>query len=354
MRNNVSSDKYLRYPVHFIVPKSRIWPEFLQGKALQTERADLSRKKNDGPDCWVLRTAYELRLAGYPITLSSRAEPDAINIGWISHISWRNRSLTGFYLIPRADRHDPHLANFTVLQNSTSNASTPFASVFLWLQPGIIPRDPARGQNIHTLSYKGHPRNLAPEFYSDAFRAKLAAEGIELDLGGSDSDRSAPTNAMGWADYRQADLIMAIRNLTQYDALNKPASKLINAWWADVPALLGPEPAFREIATPGEHYIEIRKPDDVLAAIRNLRANPERYSLLIEAGRTLRQSYTDAATTARWIELLNGPVAEAYEAWQSRSRLSRIIAVTGMRFRDRRVRKEHSHRIASGPRILDE
>jgi hypothetical protein len=47
-----------------------------------------------------------------------------------------------------------------------------------------------------------------------------------------------------WHDYSTDDLVLAVRDLTEKDALVKPASKLVNAWIAGVPALLGPEPAF--------------------------------------------------------------------------------------------------------------
>jgi len=53
--------------------------------------------------------------------------------------------------------------------------------------------------------------------------------------------------AIDWPDFREADLILAVRPGDRRRATNKPASKLVNAWLAGVPALLGPEVAYREL-----------------------------------------------------------------------------------------------------------
>lgn len=47
-----------------------------------------------------------------------------------------------------------------------------------------------------------------------------------------------------WHDYQHVDAVLAIRDCPPVVLATKPASKLINAWKAGVPALLGPEPAW--------------------------------------------------------------------------------------------------------------
>ena len=159
--------------------------------------------------------------------------------------------------------------------------------------------------------------------------------------------------AHNWNDYAQSDAVLAVRNLTLYDADKKPASKLVNAWFAELPALLGPEPAFRELGTPGEDYIEVFTPRDVLEALKGLRDNPGLFRRIVENGKRSSQRCTEAALTQLWIETLNGPVAEHYEAWQRSSAVARLFhSVKGM-MREPGVKAQDSKDVVNGARLLD-
>lgn len=59
-----------------------------------------------------------------------------------------------------------------------------------------------------------------------------------------------------WHDYQHVDAVLAIRDCPPVVLATKPASKLINAWKAGVPALLGPEPAYRELRTSPLDFLE--------------------------------------------------------------------------------------------------
>ena len=119
---------------------------------------------------------------------------------------------------------------------------------------------------IETLAFKGRAFNLHEPFRSPEFRAALEGLGVRLAL-----DFNDETRAHGWHDYSEADLVLAVRDLTKQDALIKPASKLVNARIAGTPAILGPEPAFRDLRRSDLDYFEVRTPEDVLAAVRRLK-----------------------------------------------------------------------------------
>ena len=101
---------------------------------------------------------------------------------------------------------------------------------------------------------------------------ELRRRGIELVIDAVDY-RGAATDAarLRWADYSDVDLVLAVRPPIGTHT-DKPASKLYNAWRAGVPALLGPEPAFRELYTDTLDYVEVSTVDEALAAIDRLRA----------------------------------------------------------------------------------
>jgi len=338
----------LRYKINFVSPNERIWDGLRTAQHNLILPEKLAEICVDSLDCWVLRTAYELRNLGETVSVSSSPQPDAINVADIYATGIRNRGLSGFYLIPRADGHEPELANYTLLQNGVSTSSRPFAQVGHWIQPGIVPRGGARGETIATMAFKGALLNLDPAFRSEEFIAALKAEGVELQFG--DSDKMGGSQ---WADYSGTDLLLAIRNMTFHDADGKPASKLVNAWWADVPALLGPEPAFAEVGRPGVDYVDIRSPNDVLKAIRSFRARPGSYTAMVEAGKESRAALTDAATAQRWIELLNGPIGQAFDTWNVRRSASKMLEVILMAFKERQSKRRHLDAVFNGPRLLD-
>src|SRR5690606_40162519 len=50
-----------------------------------------------------------------------------------------------------------------------------------WPQPGLEPRDPARGDRLERVAYKGFVANLHPELASGEFARALAARGLAWD-----------------------------------------------------------------------------------------------------------------------------------------------------------------------------
>lgn len=339
----------LTHPVHFICREDRVWPELRSDDHVPITDARLAEICIDSLDTWIQRTAYELRKRGASVTVSRSVRADCINVADMRELGRRNRGLTSFLLVPRGDGHDPRLANFALVQNGVARSALPHDRIRMWLQPGIRPRDPARGTRIERLSYKGAIWNLDAAFRAPRFREMLAAEGVTFEVG-SEKVREAGSH---WADYRNDDLILAVRNLTRYDAEGKPASKLVNAWHAGVPALLGPEPAFAEIGQRGRDWIEVRTPEDVLAWVRTLRADPGRYERMVAAGHAQAAIHDDEENAARWIALLNGPVARAFEAWQRKPAVLRAATVLRKFIEEPRNRATHRARVADGPRILD-
>ncbi len=348
-----ATTRHLAHPVHFVCDDAHVWPELRCGGRAEIAPSRLADLCVNGRDCWILRTCYELRQAGAAVTLSNRPRGDAINVAAIYDLGVRNRGYRTFLVVPRADGHDPHLANYTVLQNGVSPSALPHATIPHWLQPGILPRDPFRGEEIRTIAFKGAPQNLHPAFRDPAFAQALAGMGIAFDAGLGATDGAGRMGGT-WADYSTTDLVLAVRNLTVYDAARKPASKLINAWWAEVPALLGPEPAYAEAGCAPQDYLVVRSPRDVIDAVQMLRATPGRYAAIVEAGRRARAAWTVPAMRARWIEVLNGPVAGLFERQSATALPTRLLTFVRMAVMERQSRRQHRARFSQGRRILDD
>lgn len=345
----------LTHPVHFVCPPERLWSELSQPRLALIDGDRLSGYAAGTLNNWVIRTYYQLRLAGTGVTTSAALRQDAINIASVWTLGRRDRSPWPFVLLPRTDAHDPQLANFALEQNFLERPSPRRAGIAHWPQPAIRPRTKDRGGRLEIVTFKGRLFNLAESFRSQAFQDELSTLGIRLDL---DTLERAPdaadwsTGTQSWNDYSDSDVVLAVRDMTLSNARTKPASKLVNAWFAEVVALLGPEPAFREQRRSDLDYIEIRTPAEALAALRALKDNPARYLAMIENGRKRRLEFTEENLTRQWIDLLNGPVAAAFERWMRKSRVERLVHYGAMCLREPVSKKAYLRQINSGPRLF--
>jgi hypothetical protein len=340
----------LKYPLHFVYPEGTRWPELApSGPVSRIDGARLSKLSGGILHSWIFRTYYQLALAGEAVTLSASLSPEAINVVSVRDFGRKMRRPDCFLLIPQGDAHPSELADFKIRQNGLFPDEPRSTTIWHWPQPGIIPRDPARGTRIEQLCYKGRIPNLDPLFRADAFSDALGKLGIRFEIDayvGLRGDHS-------WNDYSQSDVLLAVRNLTHHDARKKPASKLVNAWIGDIPAILGPEPAYRELREGPLDYIEVKTPQEALNALAALQKDPELYRKMVENGQRRREAFSDAALTQMWVDRINGPVGAAFDAWRAGSRLWRQLkAYRGIALEGFSVRRDGAL-IRQGDRILD-
>lgn len=345
----------LHVPLNFVAGGRPIWPEISRGATGAIDAGLLRERCNDGFACWILQSYVLMRQAGLEATLSTLPRPDAVNVVHPFFFGLRHRGVAPYILACRADAYAPWSANFWLEQNGVRGEGPRHAAVPHWPQPGLVPRDPARGGRIETLVFKGEEINFDARFREPAFLAALAELGVTLRLDVFGPGRAGPAAGpvFDWHDYGSADLVLAARNMTPADAEGKPASKLVNAWLAGVPALLGPEPAFRELRRSELDYAEIRTPGEVLAAVRRLKAEPGRYRAMIETGRRRGADFTVPRTLERWLAILNGPVRADFERWRVRSLPGKLLRLGPDLIRDRLAKRTHLAQIRTGQRILD-
>lgn len=342
----------LSRPVHFVCADDDLWPELASWngkKALPP--AVLARRTVGTRDCWIIRTYYELRLRGAGVTISATPHSGSMNVLDVHCLGRKQRLHLHFLVMARADGHPSKLANFVILQNDcvTDLGRVPTASIPHWAQPGIVRRLENRGETIKVLAFKGAPQNLDARFRSEGFKDALNALGVTLRT----SSTIEGQQGTDWADYSDCDLILAARNLTEYDAANKPASKLVNAWFGEVPAMLGPEPAFLALKRSELDFFVVRTPDDVLLIIQRLKQEPELYTSVVANARQRRLDFTDDMIAQRWAEVLNGPATAAFDAWQRSSRLKNAAFVLRGFRGEAAAKRRHRHMFLNGKRILD-
>lgn len=305
--------------IHFYLP-AESWPEDL---------ADASQfflsPKRGGHSVWTIQTFLRLREIGVQCELT-KVLPDAGIV--IAHTrNLRKRILPGrhrFIVVIEADRGRRPYCQFHVQQNpmgmeqansllqarldrlitgfQASNHFIPY-----WPQPGLIPRNPDRGDRLENIGFMGRLGNLEPELLGSEFQNRLAAMGM----------RSVFQGEVGkWHDYREVDAVVAVRDFTGAPHIRKPASKLINAWHAGVPALLSPESAYLCEKKSDLDFIEVRSAEDVLKGLRQLRTDPDFRRRMVENGARRAIDRSEQAVAMMWKRYLEECVVPACQQWQ--------------------------------------
>lgn len=239
-----------------------------------------------------------------------------------------------FLLVVRADRAPVAACDVAIAQNGTALRENE-RFVPLWPQPALHPRDAGRGTRIARLAYHGRPGRLPDWLAGRAFLDALAARGVAFEA------RSGR-----WGDYRETDLAIAARDDSPSMLATKPATKIYNAWLAGVPVLAKAEPAYREIRRSPLDFLEIAAPGDVLGAIDQLRAAPERYEAMVANGRSRAREFDVEAIRGRWLDLFDREILPAARRAQARSASARRILYLGAMVAQKSLGRAFKARVA--------
>jgi hypothetical protein len=299
-----------RLPVTFLLDEDGI-----EGLRALDPRRDW-REFQRGERAWVLQTHFHLTAAGYPARLVSRLPEAGIVVFHSKQRRALRRRHSGLVLVGiRGDVKAPRVADFEVVQNARSADGRRSFFIPLWPQPGLMPRDRARGAAVRRAAYKGFDLNLDPYFRSPDWRGFLAERRIEWVLDSVPfAERRLRSEALDWPDFRAVDLLLAVRPAGARRLESKPATKLYNAWLAEVPALLGPDPAFAELRRSPLDYCEVAAPEQAKSAVRRLCGEPELYRRMVEHGRARAAEFTIEATVKRWLAFLEEILPERLAA----------------------------------------
>jgi hypothetical protein len=283
-----------------------------------------------GEHAWTVQTCVRLARAGLPVSLADRAPARGTVVFHAKERRDLLRSLPAgadvLLVGIRADNGECRAADVEVVQNGRFADGRRRVFIPFWPQPGLVPRDPGRGETIRRATFKGFTRNLAQELRSPAWRGFLASLRIEWVLDGVDyQDHVAGQDGLRWADYRDVDLVVAVREPDPRMHTGKPAAKLYNAWSAGVPAVLGREHAYREMRVSELDYLEVEGLAGAQAAVSRLLADPGLYRRMVEHGRRRTAEFTVERVVEHWRALLFAELPAFAES--ARGRLFRCIPV---------------------------
>ncbi|MFO0999331.1 MAG: glycosyltransferase [Planctomycetaceae bacterium] len=273
---------------------------------------------------WLLQTFLQLKRRGLNVHLVDRLVPNRICVSGIWQIGKRALLGRSYNVVVQADCCRPPVADHIVVQNPTGVLNNHDHLIYHWPQPGLIARNPDRGDRIENVVYRGTMNNLWSPLQAPAFTQRLAEIGVNFVCDNCDDQKNEDRYRL-WQDYSDADLVLAMRDLTVYDERIKPATKLANAWLAGVPAILGPESAYQDLRSDDLDYIEARSCDDVVNAVRRLKENPDLYNAMRSRAVQRAPGFTADAVAQLWRDTLAGPVTHGYRNWLQESSATRIL-----------------------------
>lgn len=296
--------------INFVVPYAdALVKRLAQGdpdRIVRERGEDAPLLSGGGPAAWCYLTYARLRTRGWgPIRLSNRIDPAAINVAHSNTLGDTPDFARAFFVDTRADHSHRLFAHYTVVQNRDQLAANT-AWVHHWPQPGLITRA-SPVTDLRRIGYIGQVGNNNLAMAAQDWNALLGSHGYEF---------SAPA-ADGWHDLSAYDALVAIRSFDASPHSKKPASKLFNAWRAGLPLIAGHDSAYLQVGTPGEDYLVAASPPEVLAALDSLKRDVPLRERIIASGTRQAEQYSDDAIAARWIEMLEGPVASRFACWQA-------------------------------------
>ena len=337
-------------PVYFLCEHMDRYRDVLDGVIPPDANAVFERFR-DARDSWSTQPFLQLLARGLDVHLTAKLVPGAINIAPYDQLRISARTYNSFVVCCRHDRGIPRIADAVIVQNEDNVYGANDYYLPHWPQPGLIGRPRDRGVTIKNLAYKGRKLNLAPAFRSPEFIATLQNLGVTLAY--SPDDEAA--RVRDCVDYQEVDVVLAVRDCTEYNLSIKPPSKLFNAWLAGCPAILGPESAYRQLRRTELDYFEVRTPEEVVRCIERLKREPGLYEAMVANGLERGREYTSDRTAERWRDLLAGPIMRDFKLWKA----SGVGASTLRRLsyplhaaQHRMERRSFLHQIDHGPRPL--
>jgi hypothetical protein len=279
---------------NFVHPLAAEWKDHLR-TGDNPERFDVPATLfKDTSDAYVIRTFIELLRAGSPVLLSERPLDDRVNVVYTWHNPLRRISARTFIVAVQADCYRPFACDMRLVGN-VAQATSPIDQVIPpWPQPGLIPRDPARGTRVETVGFLGFHYNLDPAIRSDSFARRLNGLGCRLVLKG-------PAE---WHDFSDVDVVLGLRPAAEPLLRLKPPTKLVNSWMAGCPAILGKEPGFQGLRQVPLDYFEVADADEAFAAIARLAGDQRLYADCVERCLARAREFQLDLVLAKWESVL--------------------------------------------------
>lgn len=253
---------------------------------------------------WTLRTYLELKQQ-YDCTLTDTMPANGITFFFRGSVNLTQKpNWDQFWVCMVADSVWHPYSQVNIFQNMAAANKYP-GSFFIrhWDQLNIIK---SKSQNTvpKNIFYFGEAVNLAPELRSADWRNFLTDNKFVF----------KNPHFSQWNDYSEADIVIGIRSFGPQDQhINKPASKLFNAWRANVLFIGGNDSAYSHECETEFDYIAVKNYDELKKVLVDLKTNSQLYAkyrsqAIVRGDRLSHEFFLD-----QWIKVINGKIIPIYK-----------------------------------------
>lgn len=307
--------------------------------------------------CWILQTYLRLRASGFTCSLVEDLPSEGMIVCLGPTIPRQFKPSPGQFLISiKSDNIETPYAQAHIVQNPLDplcRRDTLIWSPYfipLWPQTGLMTRDPIRGERFENAAFFGHTkREIAPELLLPEWQNELAKLGMQWTI----------QPASQWNDYRDVDVLVGVRSFTSKPYFHKPFTKLLNAWRAGVPAILGKDSAYRLIRRSELDYIEVTTRAQMLEAMKRLKHDNGLRKAMVEHGFIRAQELNNDDLVRKWRILLEEFIPRAWHKWRdepvSREQFFEARALNAARLEmERAIVENYAPWLRNRPFDLDE
>ncbi|MGK7954087.1 MAG: glycosyltransferase [Crocosphaera sp.] len=309
-------------PIYFYVPEKHMPQNLPDDPELFGQWQGTQGTRNLGIHDLPIQAYLHLKKNNFPCQLVSTFPEKGIVLGhrfWFHDHKKPNKNL--LMVCIRGDRPRHPYSQLHIVQNPTQARPKQFGTLWEshyiphWRQSGLIKRDPSRGDRFENIAYFGYDVNLIPEMKSPSWIQSLEKLGLNWHLVDHPSQ---------WNDYSYVDVVVALRCLGRDNDFSwKPGSKLYQAWATGVPAILGYEAAFRGERKSEYDYLEAASIEEILAALKRLRDNPDLRKKMQENGFIRAKETEPTVLASLWRDFITEIAVPTYESWCNSSEIAR-------------------------------
>ncbi len=285
-----------------------------------------------GPYNWTLQTYIYLKSSNFDCQIIDHLDVDGIVFSHSDFLPSFLKPISQRYIVEiKPDRSLKCLfANFVITQNPYDPLIKSFKRFFInadsvtyWPQASIIRRDASRGKKIKNVCYMGNPQQFIGQV--KVLRKKIKGLGMKFFM----------KSRNYWNDYSDVDVIVAVRpeacfeskKLPPYLSLErKPASKVINAWLAGVPAIVSPDPAFMALKKNSRDFLIARNIQEIITQLTVLKENPTLYVKMISHGNKRSANLDVNNTIKEWHKIIKGKIIPDFYSWRT-NRFRRLLSI---------------------------
>ncbi len=265
-----------------------------------------------GPYSWTIQAYIYLRNQGFPCALTAFIPDEGIVISHSKFLPvFLKPSNRQFIVELKPDKFlECIYANFVIVQNGRDPVHNGAKRILIrsafvnnWPQPGLVSRDPNRGDRFENICFMGN----AVEFLEEANVLGSEIRGLGLNW--------AMTPREYWHDYSEVDAVVAVRSNDSLMFDRKPSARLTNAWLAGVPAIVSPDIAFEDIKKSELDYIPARNIPEIIAGLKCLMKDIKLRRAMVENGRKRSGEFNAERNVQKWVEIIEQQIIPEYVRW---------------------------------------